>query len=202
MKIEWLGLSCFRIRAGGASVVIDPYSHVRGYGDVHTTAGMVLKSHEHGDHAYLAGVNIEKQPIEVFHVTQYASFHDDEGGKLRGQNTIHVIEAEGKRVAHLGDLGHLLDTGTAAALRGVDVLLIPVGGFYTIDAMDAKAVADAVAPKVVVPMHYREGAYGHEVIGTLEEFLRLYTPDYITRLETNAFEADTVTGVVVPRYPA
>ena len=200
MKVEWLGLSCFKIISGGASVVLDPFTGVRGYGEVHTTAGLALKSHDHGDHAFLAGVTLQKEPENVFSIQKYASFHDDVGGKKRGPNTIHVIEAEGKRVAHLGDLGHLPDEKLIEALKGVDVLLIPVGGFFTIDAKTAKKIAEEIAPKAIVPMHYKLGECGHEVIGTLDEFLKLYDASQVTRLEENAFEVGAYSGVVVPTF--
>lgn len=200
MKIEWLGLSCFKITSNGASVVLDPFTGVRGYGEVHTLAGLALKSHDHGDHAFLEGVELVDEPQGVFDVTKLASFHDDVGGKKRGPNVIHVLSAEGLRVAHLGDLGHLPDEALVDALKGVEVLLIPVGGFFTIDAKTAKTIADQIAPKAIVPMHYREGECGHAVIGTLDEFLSLYNKEEITRLDGNSFEVGDYSGVVVPKF--
>ena len=125
-----------------------------------------------------------------------------EGGALRGTNTIHILAAEGLRVVHLGDLGHELSGEQLAPLRGCDALLIPVGGFYTIDAETAKRVADAIAPRVIVPMHYRHGSHGYDVIATAEDFLRLYPADEVHCLDGSSFELtpDAPRGVIVPRF--
>ena len=130
------------------------------------------------------------------------SKHDDQGGALRGTNTIHVLAAEGLRVVHLGDLGHELSGEQLAPLRGCDTLLIPVGGFYTIDAETAKRVADAIAPRVIVPMHYRHGSHGYDVIATVEDFLRLYPADEVHCLDGSSFELtpDAPRGVIVPKF--
>ena len=200
MRLEWLGLSCFKITSGKGSLVLDPFTGVRGYGEVNTSAGQVLKSHNHGDHAFLEGVKLVKEEENPFKITTIASFHDEVGGAKRGPNTIHVVEAEGVRVAHLGDLGHLPGEEIVKVLCGVDILLLPVGGFYTIDAATAKQVVGLVNPKTVVPMHYREGEFGHEPIGTLEDFLELMEGVPVTKLEGNFFDTPIPAGVVVPKF--
>lgn len=200
MKIEWLGLSCFKITSGKGSLVLDPFTGVRGYGEVNTNAGQVLKSHNHGDHAFLDGVKLMPEEENPFKIIKLDSFHDDANGNKRGSNTIHLVEAEGIRVAHLGDLGHLPGEKLVEALLEVDVLLLPVGGFYTIDAAAAKKVVELIKPKTVVPMHYRDGAYGHEPIGTLEEFLGLMEAVSVTRLTGNTFETPAPEGIVVPKF--
>ncbi len=200
MKIEWLGLSCFKITSGKGSLVLDPFTGVRGYGEVNTSAGQALKSHNHGDHAFLDGVKLVKEEENPFKITKLDSFHDDVGGAKRGPNTIHLVEAEGIRVAHLGDLGHLPGEELVKALTGVDVLLLPVGGFYTIDAATAKKVVELVKPGTIVPMHYRDGDFGHEPIGTLEEFLELMEGIAVTKLESNAFETPAPGGIVVTKF--
>ena len=137
-----------------------------------------------------------------FTVQTVETFHDDKGGTLRGTNTVHVLAAEGLRVVHLGDLGHELSGEQIAPLRGCDALLIPVGGFYTIDAETAKRVADAIAPRVIVPMHYRHGSHGYDVIATVEDFLRLYPADEVHCLDGSSFELtpDAPRGVIVPKF--
>ena len=103
---------------------------------------------------------------------------------------------------HCGDLGHELNEKQLAAVKGCDALLIPVGGYYTIDAKTAKKVADAIAPRVLVPMHYRFGAHGYPEIGTLDEFLALYEAKKIHKLDGNSFELtkNAPAGVIVPRF--
>ena len=105
-------------------------------------------------------------------------------------------------LVHCGDLGHELNEEQLAAVKGCDALLIPVGGYYTIDAKTAKKVADAIAPRVLVPMHYRFGAHGYPEIGTLDEFLALYEAKKIHKLDGNSFELtkNAPAGVIVPRF--
>jgi len=133
---------------------------------------------------------------------QIETFHDGKHGELRGRNLISVISSEGMNLAHLGDLGHELSGAQLEELGSIDVLLIPVGGYYTIDAKTAKKIADAIAPRVLVPMHYRFGAHGYPEIGTLDEFLALYEAKDIHKLDWNSFELtkDAPTGIIVPQF--
>ena len=108
-----------------------------------------------------------------FTVETVQAFHDDQGGALRGTNTIHILAAEGLRVVHLGDLGHELSEEQLAPLRSCDALLIPVGGFYTIDAKTARELADAIDAQLVIPMHYRGEDFGFDEIDTVEPFVKL-----------------------------
>ncbi len=200
MKITWYGHACFGVESEGYRVVLDPYDGVKGYGQLHLTANEVLCSHEHFDHCFRSAVTLEgaKSP---FRISSVDSFHDDRGGELRGKNTIHILRAEGMTVVHLGDLGHQPTKEQTAALRGCDVLLIPVGGTYTIDAAGAKAAVSALNPRIVVPMHYRRGSLGFDNIGCLEDFLKLFPAEEIHELEDNGFTVTPeLSGVVVPVY--
>ena len=113
---------------------------------------------------------------------------------------MHVLRAEGLTVVHCGDLGHFPTEPQLAAISGADALLIPVGGYYTIDAATAKRVADAAGARVIVPMHYRHEPYGLRPVGTLEQFTQLFSG--VRYLDGNSFELsdDEPAGVVVPRY--
>ena len=101
------------------------------------------------------------------------TWHDDKEGALRGPNTIHVLSDGQCRIAHLGDLGCDLTPEQKDRLRHLTALLIPVGGHFTIDATQAKQLADELSPAVVVPMHYRQADVGYDVIGTVEQFTKL-----------------------------
>lgn len=181
MTITWLGHSCFILESGGFRALLDPFRDVRGLRDVAAEADAVYCSHGHFDHAYTEKVRLTTGRENPFTVRELSTFHDGQGGALRGTNTIRKFTAGGLSVAHLGDLGHLLDPRQLAELGRCDALLIPVGGYYTIDAPAAKAVADAVGANVVVPMHYRMGAVGFDVLGTLEDFTGLYPPERVRR---------------------
>ena len=203
MNITWLGHSCFLIESGGWRIVLDPY-YVETYPALHVDADEVLCSHSHRDHAFLEAVTLSGRRCaeSPFAVETVSTFHDEKGGALRGENTIHILRAEGLTVVHCGDLGHELGEEPLEKIRGCDALLIPVGGYYTIDALTAKKVADAAAPRVLVPMHYRFGAHGYPEIGTLEDFLALCDAASVQRLETNGFTLtkDAPAGIVVPRF--
>ena len=172
MEIIWNGHSCFTVKTRQGSVVLDPYEdgRVPGYGPLRLEADLVLCSHEHGDHNCRAAVKLSGKPCEL-KVTEIASWHDDVCGAKRGPNTIHVIEAEGMKLVHLGDLGTGLDADQIRALAGADVLMIPIGGFYTIDSDQALEIVSQLRPRIIVPMHFRRGAQGYDVISTADAFL-------------------------------
>ncbi len=201
MEIIWLGHACFALESGGYRVVLDPYT-MDTYPPLHTRADEVFCSHGHADHNYREAVQLSTGKKSPFTVEKVATFHDEKGGALRGDNTMHILRAEGMTVVHCGDIGHYPTDAQLAAISGADVLLIPVGGYYTIDAATAKRVADAAKPRVTVPMHYRHGPYGLRPVGTLDEFLKLYPNECIHHLTGNTFTltASEPQGVVVPAY--
>ena len=203
MNITWLGHSCFAVESGGWRIVLDPY-YVESYPALHVGADEALCSHCHRDHNFLEAVTLSgrSKAESPFTVETVSTFHDEKRGTLRGENTIHILRAEGLTVVHCGDLGHELNEEQLAAVRGCDALFLPIGGYYTINAGTAKKVADAIAPRVVVPMHYRFGTHGFPEIGTLDEFLPLYDAKSVRTLKTNGFALtkDAPVGVVVPKF--
>lgn len=198
-NLIWYGHSCFKLDFGtGGSVIFDPYAKGSVPGaelpDV-LSADMVLCSHGHGDHNAADRVTLSgKTP--AFSVKGLDTFHDPEKGKLRGPNRISIVEYEGFRAAHLGDLGCALTEEEIAALSGVDLLLIPVGGHFTIDPAEAVQVLAQVQPKAAVPMHYRRGRMGFPIISALEDFLAL--AGAYTEVKSNTLELDgKASGVIV-----
>ncbi len=172
MKITYFGHSCFKIEENGYSLVIDPFRDVRGYKNVHTTADMILCSHDHFDHAAVEGVKRKVSGVQnPFGVTMMQTYHDEKSGAERGENLVHIIMCNGKKIVHLGDLGHELNAKQLEYVKNCDVLMIPIGGCYTIDSDTAWRVIRAVDPKIAIPMHYRNGKYGFENIGTVADFL-------------------------------
>lgn len=166
MQIKWLGHACFLISGNAGRVVTDPFNEEVGYPLPAVEADVVTVSHEHFDHNYVRAVRgnpkVVREPGEChcgeIKIKGVPTFHDASEGALRGKNTVFVIEMDGLKVCHLGDLGHLLDTGQLAELGPVDVLLVPVGGTFTIDAGTAARLVADIKPALAVPMHYATSA--------------------------------------------
>ncbi len=175
MIITWLGHACFKIEYDQYAIVIDPYAdnYVPGLGCIRETANQVLCSHGHNDHNFEAAVTIEPKEDCPFTITTIDTYHDDQNGTLRGNNKIHIFEADGLKAAHLGDLGCELTDEQKEHLKNLDAVMIPVGGFYTIDAAQAKKLTDEIQPRVIIPMHYRGKNFGYEAIGNVEQFTDL-----------------------------
>ena len=169
MKINWFGHSCFLIND---SLVIDPYKDgsVPGYDALRLTADKVICTHEHADHSGRECVSLSGNDCDL-KIDSVASWHDDQNGALRGANTIFIVSDGNEKLVHLGDLGHFPNDNQLAAIRDADYLLIPVGGYYTIDAAMAAKICEAAQPKKIIPMHYRWGEHGYPEIGTVDEFL-------------------------------
>ena len=181
MTLTWLGHACFMLESYGFQALIDPFRNIPGLPDVCTEADAVYCSHGHSDHAYTDEVTLTSGKVNPFTVRELDTFHDDQGGALRGRNTVRAFTSEGLTVVHLGDLGQPLTAAQLAQLGRCDVLLLPVGGTYTVDSGEARAVAEAVGPRVIVPMHYRLGDMGFDVLTTLEDFLSQYPRDMVVR---------------------
>jgi len=186
MKIRWLGHSSFLIEASsGTKIITDPfeagsYDGAVGYAPIHDAADIVTISHDHADHNAVdqipgspevvrGGETVETRGVAI---TSLSTFHDECKGQDRGRNTIHVIDVDGVRVGHLGDLGHVLSDGEAEELGSVDVLLAPVGGYYTIGPEEARDVAEKLGARVVIPMHYKTEDIGFP-IQPVDDFLKL-----------------------------
>ena len=181
MIITWLGHACFRlISKDGHTVVTDPFSEKVGYPPPEGCADIVTVSHEHHDHndiGKLEGVRHVVRGTGRFEwgnisVTGIPTWHDDAKGVKRGENMVFLIEIDGVRIAHMGDLGHELTRDQISAIGKVDVLLLPVGGFYTIDAAAAARVMASLAPALTIPMHYLTPCINFP-IATEEPFITL-----------------------------
>ena len=177
VNITSLGHACFLLECDGYRVCIDPYAWgmVPGQPDLHVVADAVYCSHEHGDHNFREAVGLfAAEKPQPYTLTEFVTPHDDQGGKLRGMNTVRIFDFDGLRVAHLGDLGCFPDEELEKALKGVDCMLIPVGGFYTIGVQTAYQIIRAAQPKVAIPMHYRTDKTGFDNIAHIEDFAKLW----------------------------
>ena len=195
MKIKWLGHSSFLITSDmGTKIVTDPY-HADGnalnYGEIKEEAHIVTVSHDHSDHNNVAVVRgspkVVRETTEVKGIKfrGIPAHHDGALGKQRGGNTVFCFEVDGVKVCHLGDLGHLLSDKQVAELGEVDILLAPVGGFYTIDAATAGQVCSQLKPRVIIPMHFKNNKCTFPING-VDKFLE--GKKDVTRLDASEVE--------------
>lgn len=203
MKIRYLGHSCFQLIAkNGTSIITDPYTKVGYELPDGLWTDIVTVSHGHFDHNYTQAMHgnvvINKAGEYSFNqvrITGIDSWHDEKQGVLRGANVIFKIKMDGIVVCHLGDLGEPFQEDFLKKIGEVDVLLLPIGGTYTIDSKQAKTYADKIAPKKIIPMHYRP-ADGTLDITDADEFLSQYKVEEIRKVPQGEIllDAETLDG--------
>lgn len=165
VSIRWFGHACFEVRADDYTIVIDPHDGSSiGLPKPSTEADLVLVTHDHFDHNAVEVVSKDTTRVlkmffgeavfDKVKVKGIKTFHDKFSGKRRGENTIYIIEIREYKIAHLGDLGHIPPRDVLNELMGVDVLMVPVGGVYTIDYQEAWSIVEETKPKITIPMHY------------------------------------------------
>jgi len=181
MNIKWLGHSCFKLTSEkGTVVVTDPFDESVGYPMPNVKADIVTSSHSHFDHNYFKAIkgnfeivdSLGEQNIKGIKIKGVSTYHDEEGGTKRGKNIVFVFDIDGIRIAHLGDLGHVLTDMQIKEIGKVDIILIPVGGFFTINAKKAVEVMNQLSPKITIPMHYKT-EFINFPIDTVDNFLNL-----------------------------
>ncbi len=185
MKVKWYGHSSFLIVSDkGTKIITDPYEPggyggAIGYGKIPDEADIVLVSHDHADHNYVKGVPGKPSVIQGVgshrsHDIEFrgiAAFHDGKKGSERGQNTIFCFLLDDIRVCHLGDLGHIPSEQEAKGIGPIDLLMMPVGGVYTIDASEATKTLEILKPRVVIPMHFKTPQCGFP-LAQIDEFTK------------------------------
>lgn len=195
MTIAWYGQSCFRIEAKEGSILIDPFSKEIGLRPPRIKDDLVLVTHGHYDHNNIENINpeaflitspgeYEKNTIQIRGIT---SFHDNESGRLRGPNTIYVITAEDMTVCHMGDFGQdKLTDNQVEEIGDVDILMMPVGGNYTVGAKEAVGIISQIEPKIVIPMHYKIKDLKVDIEGP-EKFVKELglTPEKVDKFKIN-----------------
>jgi L-ascorbate metabolism protein UlaG (beta-lactamase superfamily) len=190
MEITYLGHSSFRIRGKIATVVTDPFDpQVVGLKlPKHVEADIVTISHEHKDHNYTSGINgspfVVRGPGEYeimgIGIVGLSMFHDAKKGAERGKNTVYRLEVDGVSIVHMGDLGHILSSEQVDEIDGVDIVMIPVGGKHTINAVQAVSIINEIEPSIVIPMHYDRPGLNKEYCGGLApiaDFLKEFGKD-------------------------
>jgi L-ascorbate metabolism protein UlaG (beta-lactamase superfamily) len=182
MKIKWLGHSAFLITtASGIKIITDPYNTGSGinYKPINETAEIVTISHDHRDHNNFSVVKgspvvLREEGTHFVKGTEIKAlsvYHDSTAGGQRGNNLMFCFKAEGIVVCHAGDLGHTLSPGQINEIEKVDILLIPIGGYYTINAQEANLVIKALSPRLIIPMHYKTGKIDFPIEG-IQPFLK------------------------------
>lgn len=174
MNIKWFGHSCFLLTSNnGTRILTDPFDEQVGYPLPKVEADIVATSHDHFDHGNIGIVSGYSKHIKdpgtyKYHdidISGTATFHDEKGGELRGKNTVFVFTIDGIKVCHLGDLGHTLSEQQIREIGQIDVLLVPVGGVFTIDAITAVNVVNSLNPAITIPMHYKTRHLSFELDG-------------------------------------
>lgn len=188
MKLTYFGHAMFLLEGAGTSVLIDPYDEQCGYTLPRLRPGFVVVSHEHFDHnnvqlaegspTIIRALRHDgnewaevRERLGPFTLSTVRTYHDEAKGSKRGKNAMLLFEGEGLRLVHTGDLGHPLSADQVKAVGRVDLLLIPVGGHYTIDAREAHGVVEQLKPRVVIPMHYKTEVNAGWPITPLEPFI-------------------------------
>ncbi|OHA09200.1 MAG: hypothetical protein A3B37_01515 [Candidatus Sungbacteria bacterium RIFCSPLOWO2_01_FULL_59_16] len=191
MTLTWYGQSCFKVDTREVTLAIDPFSKDIGLTPPRFRADLVLVTHQHPDHANAAAIagnpaviaGPGEYEVKGIAIRGIPTFHDSRGGRERGPNTAFRIEAEGIALVHLGDFGESeLREETAEALGNVDVLLVPVGGTYTVDGETAARLVHRVEPKIAIPMHYRLPGIRVK-LEPAEDFLRAMGARTVTPVE-------------------
>jgi L-ascorbate metabolism protein UlaG (beta-lactamase superfamily) len=170
MKIRWNGHSCFSIDSEEGIVVFDPYqdNSVPGLKPLNLQANLVLISHLHADHNAKEKVKLKEE--KNIKVEKIMTYHDDKKGKLRGENIVHIVYLENMKIIHFGDIGCSLTEKQIELLKDCDVVMIPIGGYYTINSQEALTIIKQIKPRIIIPMHYRGKTFGYDEISTIEEF--------------------------------
>ncbi len=163
LRVEWCGHSYLVVKVeGGPVIALDPHDGGSiGLPECRVNADYTLITHTHFDHnaKEMSGGTVIVKRLGEFRVGDvkvagYKFYHDKASGALRGDTAAYIIEVDGIRIAHMGDIGHVPPIGMLTPFEGVDILALPVGGVYTIDALEANTIVELVKPKLVIPLHF------------------------------------------------
>jgi L-ascorbate metabolism protein UlaG (beta-lactamase superfamily) len=176
MKVKWLGHACFLLTSrDGLRVITDPYSVGGGinYSPIKESADVVVVTHDHGDHNNVSAIQGKPEVVKGsgtkaargIQFKGIPTFHDTCQGRERGTNTVFRFTMDDVTLCHLGDLGHVLSTDQVKEIGAIDVLFIPVGGLFTIDAATANDVCEQLKPQVIIPMHFKTPKCAYPIAG-------------------------------------
>lgn len=191
LDIQWFGHSMWRITDSKVTIITDPFTDIGYKMPKNLEADIVLSSHDHFDHnniSLIKGnpevVNTEGSfSIKGIDIKTFQIWHDKKEGADRGKNLLMKFTIDGKTILHCGDIGHKLNQETAAKIGNIDIIFIPVGGYYTIDAKEAKETIELLKPTIVFPMHYKTEVLDFP-IAKKDEFLKI--ANNVTELNSNS----------------
>ena len=197
--LTYYGHSCFRIEAeNGWTAVLDPYREqsVPGLHLPMLQADAVFCSHEHADHNGSESVKRKTPAAEMpYAVKMVSTDHDDQGGKLRGKNNVLILSRDGEKIVHMGDIGCIPSEAVLEPMKYADILMVPCGGYYTIDAKQARELIGLLEPKLAVLMHFRSGNRGYDVIASEADVCR-DIPEAVS-VKEYSIGRDTYRGVII-----
>ncbi len=199
MKIKWWGHSCFLIKNDDIKIITDPYDDSLPYKKVTDKPDIVTVSHQHFDHNAVSRIDGDFEIVDnksgfkndKVSIKAVKTYHDDNKGEDRGENLIFMIEFADKTFCHMGDLGHSLSDNDFKKLKTCDVLLIPVGGYYTIDADQAYEITKKIDPEIVIPMHYKTAELDFPITG-VEYFTNKFNKEDIQLIDSAVFNLSDV----------
>lgn len=211
MLVSWHGHACVSIQINGYTVVIDPHDGTSiGLKRPNIKADVVIVTHDHFDHN---AVNIVSKngsrvlkmhtgeiTIDSIKVVGLKTYHDKFRGKRRGENTAYILEVRGMKLAHLGDIGDIPEEPVIERLKGVNLLIVPVGGTFTIEPGEAWSLVEKIKPVNVMPMHYWVPGLTLP-LKPVDEFLKLVRGYEIVKLDTNSFDLTRFKNSVVVAKP-
>lgn len=202
INLTWHGHACFELDSSAGHIVFDPYeeNYLPGLKMPRLTADAVINSHKHGDHYAPDMVALTGNEPDVT-LKQIPCFHDEVQGKKRGDNLISVVETDGLRFCHMGDIGHGLSEEQIELIGDVDVLMIPVGGFYTVDAAAAKTICEKINPRVIVPMHFKGDGKGLQNVASVDAFLSLFPEADVFFLDSRTVSVDELIKHKIAVFP-
>lgn len=193
MTIQWLGHACFKVTENGFSIVIDPYNYkfTEGYPELKTEADEVLISHNHYGHNCLQAVELSGKSADEspFTVTSFVVDHDSVGGIMRQDCKVHILEANGIRVAHMSDIGTQLNGGEISKLLNLDALMITAGSLTGLPSQEVWRLYEELLPTVLIPMHYRDGDRGSRRLEAVSELVNKFEdPSFFRYYDTDTIE--------------
>ena len=193
MEIQWLGHACFKITHRGYAVVIDPYNsdYIPGYPKlVGVKADKLLISHDSYGHNYTPGVVLSGRPESEcpFKISTMEVWHDTVCGIMRGSCLIHLLECDGIRIAHMGDIGAPLTGEQQSRLYDLDAMMITAGSCTALPSQEVWRLTEELFPRVIIPMHYRDGSRGPRRLEHLVEFTKYFAPEMVHNYDSDRIE--------------